>query len=190
MFYRAQKRTNYWGKIRKKAPKVPDITCPAIDDILNQLEKQIGKEVKQSKIGVVFHTHYSGTTFGEMQAMAGAPIKTFSRASEVAVISNDTPINEVTLTAQECTTFEQYIQRIDHLCGNCGEFLDNIVENVWTTGDSKWHVASYLKQFFNSRINELDDYEDWRLPVEDRAEDLAEKLTDKLRMQKLVYFEN
>ena len=49
MFYRAQKRTNYWSKIRKKAPKVPDITCPAIDDILNQLEKVIGKELKQSK---------------------------------------------------------------------------------------------------------------------------------------------
>ena len=53
MFYRAQKRTNYWSKIRKKAPKVPAITCPAIDVILNQLEKQIGKELKQSKYKVI-----------------------------------------------------------------------------------------------------------------------------------------
>ena len=49
MFYKAQKRTNYWSKIRKKAPKVPEITCPAIDDILTQLEKQIGKEFKKTK---------------------------------------------------------------------------------------------------------------------------------------------
>ena len=49
MFYRTQKRTNYWTKIRKKAPKVPDITCPAIDDILNQLEKLIDKELKAKK---------------------------------------------------------------------------------------------------------------------------------------------
>ena len=49
MFYRAQKRTNYWSKIRKKAPKVPDITCPAIDDVINQLEKIIGKELKHGK---------------------------------------------------------------------------------------------------------------------------------------------
>ena len=41
MFSWAQKRTNYWSKIRKRAPKVPDITCPAIDDVLNQLEKQV-----------------------------------------------------------------------------------------------------------------------------------------------------
>ena len=49
MFKWAQKRTNYWSKIRKKAPKVPDITCPAIDDVLNQLEKLVGHEIKQRK---------------------------------------------------------------------------------------------------------------------------------------------
>ena len=49
MFYKAQKRTDYWSKSRRKAPKVPDITCPAIDDILNQLEKQIDKEFRHSK---------------------------------------------------------------------------------------------------------------------------------------------
>tara|TARA_B100000676_G_C18053641_1_gene832857 strand:+ start:250 stop:528 length:279 start_codon:yes stop_codon:yes gene_type:complete len=53
MFYRAQKRTNYWSKIRKKAPRVPDITCPAIDDVLNQLEKVVGSELKQSKFRAV-----------------------------------------------------------------------------------------------------------------------------------------
>ena len=38
-----------WGKIRKKAPKVPDITCPAIDDVLNQLEKLVGRELSDRK---------------------------------------------------------------------------------------------------------------------------------------------
>jgi len=27
-----------WRKIRKKAPRVPDITCPAIDDVLSRLD--------------------------------------------------------------------------------------------------------------------------------------------------------
>tara|TARA_Y100000114_G_scaffold84917_1_gene78452 strand:- start:1381 stop:1659 length:279 start_codon:yes stop_codon:yes gene_type:complete len=53
MFYKAQKRTNYWGKVRKKAPKVPDITCPAIDDVLNQLEKQIGREFSHRKFKAI-----------------------------------------------------------------------------------------------------------------------------------------
>ncbi len=45
MFYipsSPKKYKKYWGKIRKKAPKVPDLTCPAIDDILDKLEKSIG----------------------------------------------------------------------------------------------------------------------------------------------------
>ncbi len=49
MFGRAIKRQNYWTKVRKKAPKVPVITCPAIDDVLNQLDKGLDREVKQSK---------------------------------------------------------------------------------------------------------------------------------------------
>ena len=49
MFKWAQKRTNYWSNIRKKAPKVPDITCPATDEILNPLEKNIGKGLTERK---------------------------------------------------------------------------------------------------------------------------------------------
>ena len=36
---RLPKYKQVWNKIRKKAPRVPDITCPAIDDVLNRLEK-------------------------------------------------------------------------------------------------------------------------------------------------------
>ena len=52
MATRPKKSTTYWSKIRKKAPKVPDITCPAIDDVLNRLEKLICREFtrKQFKI--------------------------------------------------------------------------------------------------------------------------------------------
>ena len=39
LFKSAQKRTNYWSKIRKKAPKVPDITCPDIDKVLDIIDK-------------------------------------------------------------------------------------------------------------------------------------------------------
>ena len=52
MFSWAQKRTNYWSGIRKRAPKVPDITCPAIDNVLDQLEKQIGREFKLGKLSI------------------------------------------------------------------------------------------------------------------------------------------
>ena len=43
MLKKVQKRTDYWSKLRKKAPKVPDITCPAIDSVLDKLERKINK---------------------------------------------------------------------------------------------------------------------------------------------------
>jgi hypothetical protein len=39
------KHKQVWNKIRKKAPRVPDITCPAIDDVLNRLEKLLTTEL-------------------------------------------------------------------------------------------------------------------------------------------------
>ena len=49
MFGRKQKRTNYWSKIRKKAPKVPTITCPDIDWVVNLLEKIVGKALTRTQ---------------------------------------------------------------------------------------------------------------------------------------------
>jgi hypothetical protein len=46
-------RTSYWSKIRKKAPKVPDITCPNIDAILNRLEKLVGKDLTKAQFMII-----------------------------------------------------------------------------------------------------------------------------------------
>ena len=46
-------RTSYWSKIRKKAPKVPDITCPNIDAILNRLEKLVGRDLTKAQFRII-----------------------------------------------------------------------------------------------------------------------------------------
>ena len=46
-------RTSYWSKIRKKAPKVPDITCPDIDAILNRLEKLVGRALTKAQFKII-----------------------------------------------------------------------------------------------------------------------------------------
>ena len=48
-----KKRTSYWSKIRKKAPKVPDITCPDIDSVLNRLEKLVGKDLTKAQYKII-----------------------------------------------------------------------------------------------------------------------------------------
>jgi len=53
MFKKAQKRTDYWSKLRKKAPKVPDITCPDIDSVLDKLEKTISKNLTKAQFKIM-----------------------------------------------------------------------------------------------------------------------------------------
>ena len=48
--------------------------------------------------------------------------------------------------------FDSYITKIERMCQICGDFLDELVKETGTTGDKKFHIASYLKQFFNNEI--------------------------------------
>jgi hypothetical protein len=116
------------------------------------VDHDIGKKAGRAKIGVVFHTHYRGDDLPTMQAMAGAPIRSYSKISDVLLVENDTPMDRVGFSSQEMTKFSSYISKIERMCRICGPFLDELVTKIGTTGDAKFHIASYLKQFFNSEI--------------------------------------
>ena len=36
--YQRQNSRSKWNEVRKKAPKVPDITCPDIDEVIKVIE--------------------------------------------------------------------------------------------------------------------------------------------------------
>ena len=112
----------------------------------------IGKKAIRAKIGVVFHTHYAGSDLPTMQALAGAPVDTFNKIPEVLVVKNDTPMDRVGFSKQEMTKFDNYISKIERMCQICGDFLNELVDETGTTGDKKFHIATYLKQFFNNEI--------------------------------------
>jgi hypothetical protein len=109
----------------------------------------IGQAAGRAKIGVVFHTHYSGDDFQSMQALAGAKV---NGSTEALVIKNDTPMDRVGLSHTEETKFDSYVSKIERMCHICGDFLDELVGASGTTGDAKFHISSYLKQFFNNEI--------------------------------------
>ena len=113
------------------------------------VDHPIGKEAGTAKIGVVFHTHYTGDVVADMQARAGAKVK---GSTEALVIQNDTPMHRVGFSRAEMSEFDRYISKIERMCGICGNFLDELVAKTGTTGDAKFHIASYLKQFFNNEI--------------------------------------
>mgnify|MGYP003310511438 CR=1 FL=1 len=113
------------------------------------VDHPIGRAAGKAKIGVVFHTHYSGDVILDMQARAGAKV---NGSDEVLVVKNDTPMHKVGLNSSEEKKFDGMVACIEKDCMKCGDFLNELVTNTGTTGDQKWHIASYLKQFFNAEI--------------------------------------
>ncbi len=113
------------------------------------VDHPLGVAARQSKIGVVFHTHYTGDDLADMQARAGADV-TGSR--DALVIKNDTPMHRVGFSAAELRQFDNHVQKIERMCSLAGDFLDDLVSNMGSTGDKKFHISTYIKQFFNSEV--------------------------------------
>ena len=113
------------------------------------VDHPIGQAAGRAKMGVVFHTHYTGDELATMQARAGANV---DGSTDVLVVKNDTPMHRVGFSKTEMQKFDNYISKIERMCRICGDFLDELVDATGTTGDKKFHIASYLKQFFNNEI--------------------------------------
>ena len=113
------------------------------------VDHDIGKKAIRAKIGVVFHTHYTGDVLAEMQARAGAKVK---GSDDALVVQNDTPMDRVGFSRAEMGKFDRSIQKIERMCQICGDFLDELVDAQGKTGDAKFHISSFLKPFFNDQI--------------------------------------
>ncbi len=158
------------------------------------VDHPIGVATSKAKIGVVFHTHYRGTNFQTMQAVAGAKVK---GSIEVLSVDNDTPMDRVGLNHSEEMLFDKYVANIEKMCAASGDFLDELTTLSGTAGDAKWHVSSYLKQFFNSQIKNQKTISNTTKALEDltnfyhsKVKPLADKIkTPKTQVakKKLIY---
>ena len=113
------------------------------------VDHPIGKKAGRAKIGVVFHTHYSGDVIADMQARAGAKV---DGSADALVVKNDTPMHRVGFSKAEMSKFDNYITKIERMCNICGDFLDELVGAQGKTGDAKFHISSFLKPYFNDQI--------------------------------------
>jgi len=116
------------------------------------VDHELGKKVSAAQIGVVFHTSYSGSTLETSTAGGGANVDAFNKVGDVAVIKNDTPMDQINMSTSSLKNFDVQVNMIEKMCKSSGKFLDELVRNSGTTGEKKFHIASYLKPFFNSEI--------------------------------------
>ena len=150
------------------------------------VNSDMGKKISTAKIGVVFHTHYNGDDLSSMTASAGAPTSEFSKTTDCVVIENDTPMADVAVPTNTLQLFERNTNTIESMCKKSGKFLDTLVDNMGTSGDKKFHIASYLKQFFNNEIKEGRSISDSQKAIKSIGEFYRTKMNKEVEKMKSV----
>ena len=146
-------------------------------------DHELGKAVGKAKIGVVFHTHYTGSDLESMSAKAGAHVES---SKDCVCIQNDTPIQDVGMNASDFKKFEGNVQIIEQMCKKSGGFLDELVAGSGTTGNKKFYVGSFLKTFFNAEIKASRTINDPKVALKALGQFYHEKMNKEVSKMKSV----
>ena len=107
-----------------------------------------------AKIGVVFHTTYTGTSIERLHASFGFDPSTLKKDKDVFVISAeiDTLGKDVLLTSQEKQKLISLKQSSSQLVKTCGSFLDGVAKQI--ADNDQLSIGVKLKQYFNKYVRE------------------------------------
>ena len=109
----------------------------------------LGERIKKSKIGVVWHTTYSGSLMADLKAKFGANAKKLNRTR--TVWSTDATFRDasgnVTFTAAEAAQFQKILNMAGGSLKKAASYL-----RVVTQDKNEWALSTRLKIFLNSYI--------------------------------------
>jgi len=112
----------------------------------------IGRKVARAKLGIVFHTTYTGPTLADMSATFGVNVSTLQGNPDVMVFSSE--FNDVTgaarLTPQDKLQYDLLVNRAEGSLKQASTFLNLLTQ----FGESRFMMNVMFKQFFNSYIRE------------------------------------
>lgn len=113
------------------------------------LMSEFAAKISFAKMGIVFHTTYSGNTLADMTAIFGAKVHSTNDVfvasaefSDVSGVANFTKI--------EMYQYNLLVNRAEGSLKQSSKFL-NILKD---TGNSRFIMATLFKQFFNSYVRE------------------------------------
>ena len=113
----------------------------------------IGNKVKNAKLGIVFHTHYTGgPLLSDMKAGFGVDVSGMQNVSDIAVFSSN--FTDATGASRMSNTeFNSYTAAVNRAEGSlrqASSFLDILKQ----TGDGKFLLSAMFKVYFNSFIRQ------------------------------------
>ncbi len=112
------------------------------------LDTDLGKRVNASKIGIVFHTSYTGKSLIEMSAGFGVDVSPYQGHKEVTVFSSDftDTSGSANFTTAELTKFKSSVNQAEGSLRQASKFLDVM------KGSDKFAFNTVFKTFFNTYI--------------------------------------
>ena len=112
------------------------------------LDTKLGQRVNNSKIGIVFHTTYSGTSMEGMSAGFGVDVSPYQGHDDIAVFSSDfsDASGSANFTPQELVQFTASVKRAEGSLKQASKFLDVM------KGSDRYAFNAIFKQFFNTYI--------------------------------------
>ena len=112
------------------------------------IDTELGKRVNNAKIGIVFHTTYSGASMEGMSAGFGVDVSPYQGHDDIAVFSSDfsDASGVANFTPQELTKFSSAVSRAEGSLKQASKFLDVM------KGSDRYAFNAIFKQFFNTYI--------------------------------------
>ena len=112
------------------------------------LDTDLGQRVNSSKIGIVFHTTYSGSTMEGMSAGFGVDASPYQGNKHIAVFSSDfnDASGSANFSGQELIKFNAAVNRAEGSLKQASKFLDVM------KGPDRFSFNVVFKQFFNAYI--------------------------------------
>ena len=117
-------------------------------------EDELYDKAANAKLGVVFHTSYSGKDIGSMNATFGYDVSKLNDSKNVLVLSAETGQlgSDVLLTKNEKTNLAQLKTASKKSLSDASSFLDQVAEQI--SSKDQLVIGTRLKIFFNKYVRE------------------------------------
>ena len=106
------------------------------------------KEVRDAKIGIVWHTTYTGKDFSSMKASYGVNVKGLKKSKNVW--SKDAMITSV----GNATMNENETKEVTRLLSECGKLFNSIASSTLRELEKNQTLAQHIEQYNNTFVRE------------------------------------
>jgi len=110
-------------------------------------DSKLAKQISNARMGIVFHTKYTGTTMTGLKGSFGVDVSKLTKTSSVWF--EDAYLKDVsgsaTLTAKETADVDKIIKKIDVVAKKYGRFADAFIKNKSLIAEIKIYINANVR---------------------------------------------